>query len=110
MGMRSEFRNIQQLSSVTFVPNVSLEHTISALICGLTQMSDLSFVQYVEKHLHVNMIGNVTRDCIREKRNSYVKESSSKEASGDVVDDLLELMHWAAISDQKLAESASNHF
>lgn len=106
MAMQSACKSTQQHFNVHCAPNGSPVHTICARICGLIQMSVLSCVQFVVKHLLANTTGNGTKDCIQERRNSSARASLSKAASGAVAAVLLEQTLWAGISVLKLAEYA----
>lgn len=84
--------------------------TTCVLISAPTLMSGLLSAQFVGKHLHVSTIESVMKVCIRERRNSYAKESSNKVGSGVVVVALHVPMHWVGISVQKLAAFALSRY
>lgn len=73
--MPSEFKNILQHSNVHFVQSDSLEPTTFDPICVRILMSVLSFVQFVAKLSLGNMIENVMKDCILEKRSLFARAS-----------------------------------
>jgi hypothetical protein len=100
-AMQSVCRSTQQHFNAHFVRKGSLVHIIYDLISEHIQTSVLSCAPSVVKLLLVNMIGNGTKASIRERRNSFAKESLSKAGNGVVGVDLPVQMLWADTSDLK---------
>jgi hypothetical protein len=106
---QNESRNIPRRSNAACAQNVSPGLTICDPIYVLVPMNGRLSVQYVEKLLRVNMIGNATKACIILVRSRlYVKASSKEGFSGDVFAALLVPMQSAGIFDQKQVVSASS--
>jgi hypothetical protein len=88
----SVFKNIPPHFNALYAQKDLLVHTIYALICVLTPMSALSYVQCVGKRSPDSMIESVMKDFILARRSLYAKANSSKVASGVVVVVSLERM------------------
>jgi hypothetical protein len=106
----SGYKNTLPHFNVLYVLNGLLEHTTFDLTYEHIPTNVLSCALYVVKPLHVNMIGNVTRAFIREKRNLFVVERSRLAEIGVVADALLELTPWGATSDLRQEEYVSGRF
>lgn len=105
----SVFRNTLLLSNAIFAPSASPEPTISGPICGLIQTKDHSSAPSAGRHSLVNTIVKGMRVYIPARRSLSAVVIYHGAGSGDAVADLRVQMPWAVISDQRRAESVSNH-
>lgn len=108
--IRNGCRSIRPHFSATCVPSDSHGPTTCAPICGPIPMRDPLFVRSAAKRLRDSMIENGTKDYTQERRSSSVVAISHEAGIGVVVAVSPVPMHWAAISDQRPAGSASNPY
>jgi hypothetical protein len=108
MVMQSVFRNTLQPFNALYAQNASHVHTICDLTCVHIQMNAHSSVQFVAKHLLVNMTENGMKGFIQARRNSFARVSLSRVASGVADVDLPVRMLWVDIFALKLGEYASS--
>ena len=105
---RNGYRNTLPPSNALYVLNALPAPTTCGPTYARTPTKDPSYVQSAAKHLRDSTTANDTKVCIPVKRSSSAAVSSPAAANGVAVDDLPAQMLLAAISDLKLAESASS--